>query len=149
MVALPPEQRRQIEAMMGKQFSARKSPGPMTVRKSGDTRTIAGFRSSHQLVAEDGTQVLELWTTPEVKEFAGLRQTHERFAKSTGAMRVRGGALDAHTRAWSEAMRSIDGFPLETTSSGVKNTVVKLERRAIPATEFEIPSGSKRVAPPF
>jgi hypothetical protein len=52
-------------------------------------------------------------------------------------------------RAWAEAMKSIDGFPMETESAGSKTAVTKLERRPAPANEFEAPAGFKKVPPPF
>jgi hypothetical protein len=52
-------------------------------------------------------------------------------------------------RAWAEAMKSIDGFPMETESAGSKTAVTKLERRPTLAGEFEAPAGFKKVPPPF
>jgi hypothetical protein len=63
-------------------------------------------------------------------------------------MRSKSGG-DTQTRAWAEAMQSIEGFPMETESEGSKTTVTKLERRPTPAGEFEAPAGFKKVPPPF
>ena len=63
-------------------------------------------------------------------------------------MRSRSAAA-AQTRAWAEAMKAIDGFPMETESAGSRTTVTKLERKPTPASEFEPPAGRKKVPPPF
>lgn len=77
-----------------------------------------------------------------------MRKDYERFAKSIAAMRPSSGA-DTQMRAWAEAMKSIDGFPMETESAGSKTAVTKLERRPTPANEFEAPAGFEKVPPPF
>jgi hypothetical protein len=64
------------------------------------------------------------------------------------AMRPASGA-DTQTRAWTEAMKAIDGFPMETEAAGSKTTVTRLERKPTPASEFEAPAGYKKVPPPF
>jgi len=43
--------------------------------------------------------------------------------------------------AW---LKQIDGFPIETDSHGSVNTVAKIDRRSIPASEFEVPAGYTR-----
>lgn len=64
------------------------------------------------------------------------------------AMRSRSGA-DAQTRAWTKAMKAIDGFPMETEAAGSNTTLTKLERKPTTAIEFEAPTGYKKVPPPF
>ena len=45
-----------------------------------------------------------------------------------------------------EAMKKIDGFPLETTmGAGVTMQVTKVEQRPIPESEFTVPAGYTKV----
>lgn len=146
--SMPPEQRRQVEQMTGSQLSAKNAGGPLAVKKGGAPRTIAGLACNRFAVTESGQEVLILWTARDVPEFASMRKDYERFAKSMAAMRSKSGG-DTQTRAWAEAMRSIEGFPMETESEGSKTTVTKLERKPTPAGEFEAPAGFMKVPPPF
>lgn len=146
--SLPPEQRRQIEQLMGTKFAAKSAGGRLEVKKGGPSRTIAGLSCTRYLVTEDGKEVLVLWTARDVPEFAAMRKDYERFAKTMTAMH-RSSGVDTQTRAWSEAMKAADGFPMESESAGVKTTVTRLERKKTPAGEFEAPAGYRKVAAPF
>jgi hypothetical protein len=146
--SLPPEQRKKIEQAMGSQLGAKSSGGPIEVKKGGASRTIAGLSCTRFTVTESGKEVLLLWTARDVPEFAAMRKDYERFSRSMAAMRPASGA-DTQTRAWTEAMKVIDGFPMETEAAGSKTTVTKLERKPTPASEFEAPAGYKKVPPPF
>jgi hypothetical protein len=146
--SLPPEQRRQIEQLMGTKLPAKSAGGPLAVKKGGPSRTIAGLACTRYSVTEDGKEVLVLWTARDVPEFTAMRKDYEKFARSMTAMRRSSGA-DTQVRAWAEAMKSVDGFPMESESAGVKTTVTKLERKRTPAGEFEAPAGYRKVPAPF
>jgi hypothetical protein len=145
--SMPPEQRKMVEQMMKQQLGGGASGGKLEVRKGGPSRTIGGFSCARYAVAESGKEILVLWTAKDVREFAAMRRDYEKFARSMAAMR--GAQAGSLSRAWSEAMKVIDGFPMETESAGSKTTVTKLERKSTPAGEFEAPAGWKRVPPPF
>lgn len=147
--SLPPEQRRQIEQMMGTKSAASKgAAGPLEVQKGGPSRKIAGLPSTRYAVTEGGREVLVVWSTRDVPEFAAMRKDYERFAKTMSVMRSQSGD-DTQTRAWTEAMKAADGFPMETESAGFRTTVTKLERRPTAPTEFDPPPGFKKVLAPF
>ncbi|MGH7833464.1 MAG: hypothetical protein ACREQK_07455 [Candidatus Binatia bacterium] len=145
--SMPPEQRKMVEQMMKKQMSGGGSGGKLEVRKGGPSRTIGGFSCARYAVTEDGKEVLVLWTAKDVREFAAMRGDYEKFARIMAAMR--GSQAGSLGRAWTEAMKVIDGFPMETESAGSKTTVTKLEKKSTPSGEFEPAAGSKRVPPPF
>lgn len=147
--SLPPEQRKQIEQMMGTQLTGKKAAGaPLEVKKGGPSRKIAGLPCTLYAVTEGGREVLVLWSTREVPEFAALRKDYERFATTMSAMRSRSGD-DSQSRVWAEAMKAADGFPMETETAGFKTTVTKLERRSTAGSEFDAPAGYKKVPAPF
>jgi hypothetical protein len=147
MESMTPEQRKMVEQMMGKQFGGGGSEGPLEVKRGGPSRTIGGFSCTRYAVTESGKEILVLWTAKDVREFAAMRRDYEKFARTINAMR--GSQAGSLSRAWTEAMKVIDGFPMETESAGSKTTVTKLEKKSTPAGEFEAPAGSKRVPPPF
>jgi hypothetical protein len=146
--SMPPDQRQKIEQMMDSQLGAKGASGPLAVKKGGPARTIAGLASTRLSVTESGKEILVLWTARDVPEFTAMRKDYEKFARSMAAMRPSSGA-DTQTRAWAEAMKTIDGFPMETESAGSKTTVTKFERKRTPASDFEAPAGYKKVPPPF
>jgi hypothetical protein len=148
MESMPPDQRRKMEQMMGPNLGASSTPGKLAVNKAGQSRTISGFSCSRYAITENGKEILVLWTTRDVPEFAAMRKDYERFAKSMAAMR-NSAAGDSHGRAWAEAIKAVDGFPMETESAGINSTVTKLERKSTPASEFDPPAGYKKVAAPF
>jgi hypothetical protein len=143
--SMPPEQRRMVEQMMKNPMGG--AGGRLEVRKGGPQRTIGGFSCTRYAVAENGKEILVLWTAAEVREFAPMRKDYERFARNMAA--IKGAQASSLSRAWTEAMKAIDGFPMETESAGVKTTVTKLEKKSMPAGEFEPPAGYQKVSPPF
>jgi hypothetical protein len=147
MESMTPDQRKMVEQMMGKQFGGGGTDGPLEVRKGGPSRTISGFSCTRYAVTENGKEILVLWTTKDVREFAAMRRDYEKFARTMAVMR--GSQAGSLGRAWTEAMKVIDGFPMETESAGSKTTVTKLEKKSTPSGEFEPAAGSKKVPPPF
>jgi hypothetical protein len=151
LASMPPEQRKMMEQMMGRQLGSTGGRGRLEVKQGGKSRTISGFRCTRYSVTEGGKEVLVLWTTKGVKEFGRMRKDYEKFSKSMAGMTgsKKRGDTGSLSRAWVEAMKAVDGFPMEHESAGVKTTVTKLERRSTPAGAFEPPSGHKKVPPPF
>jgi hypothetical protein len=151
LASMPPEQRKMMEQMMGRQLGSTGGGGRLEVKQGGKSRTISGFRCTQYSVTEDGKEVLVLWTTKGVKEFGRMRKDYKRFSRSMAGMTgsKKGGGADSLSRAWVEVMKAVDGFPMEHESAGSKTTVTKLERRSTPAAAFEPPSGHKEVPPPF
>jgi len=145
--SMPPEQRRMAEEMMKQHMGGGGSAGQLDVKTGNQSRTIGGYPCSRYAVTENGKEILVLWTTKDVREFAAMRKDYEKFARSMAAMR--GSQAGSLGRAWTEAMKAVDGFPMETESAGSKTTVTKLEKKSTPAGEFEVPAGWKKVPAPF
>jgi GLPGLI family protein len=149
MANLPPEQRQMMERMMGKNPGVGGGNRPLEVKKTGDTRTISGYACTKLAVTQDGKEVLVLWTTKDVKAFAALRRDYEQLATRMAAMMpsntsMGGGAL---AQAWPEALKVMDGFPMQQEMAGITTVVTKLEPRSTPASAFEPPAGYTRVEP--
>jgi hypothetical protein len=120
MAALPPEQRQMMERMLGKHPELARGNGILEVKKTGETRTISGYGCTKLAVTQDGKEVLVLWTTKDVKEFAAIRRDYEQLATRPASMtasnnRWAGGSL---TQAWPEALKVMDGLPIQQEMGG-------------------------------
>jgi Domain of unknown function (DUF4412) len=149
MADMPPEQRKIMERMMGKSLGLGSNGGKLEVKKSGESRTISGYACTKLAVTQDDKEILVLWTTRDIKEFASMRNDYEQLATRMSSLmasnnRLGGGAL---AQAWPEAMKAIDGFPIQQEMGGIKTVVTKIEKKSTPASEFEPPAGYKKVEP--
>jgi len=144
---MPPEQR----AMVEKLIPAARPPAPaVSLTKTGETKTIAGYTCTKYVASEAGKPALTVWVTHDVKAFDGLRQDWVTYEKRmvgmtslfSGRAASGGAASDsaASGRAASPA-EQIDGFPMEIDDGNEKSVVTKVEARTIPASEFEAPAG--------
>jgi len=138
MKSMPPEQRAQMEKMVPKIPGGDSGKAAVVVKKTDETKTIAGYTCAKYVATEDGKTVMTLWTTKDVKGFDALRDDWLTFQKRVaGSNRAVGAAVvDAYSK--------IEGFPMETVIGDVTTQVTKVESRNIPASEFEVPAGYKK-----
>jgi hypothetical protein len=111
-----------------------------TVEKLGE-ETILGYKTQHVLVKEQGSgdgtgMTLEVWTAKDLLDY-------ETFSKMQ-VRRGKGASEEAMIKALKDA--DADGLPLKslaTTPEGMKVTmeVVKVDKKSLPASTFEIPAG--------
>ena len=149
MADMPPERRKIMEQMIGKNLGLGSGGGKLEVKKTGESKTISGYACTKLVVTQDDKEMLVLWTTKDIKEFASIRNDYEQLATRMSSMmasnaRWGGGAL---AQAWPEAMKVSDGFPIQQEMGGIKTVVTKIEQKSTPANEFEPPAGYKRVEP--
>ncbi|MCX8071197.1 MAG: DUF4412 domain-containing protein [Candidatus Binatia bacterium] len=139
--SLPPEQRRLLEHMVGeRQAAATKAK----VRKTGKTKTIAGYRCSEYVAEAEGKTLLTACTTDQIPAFRELRKDWLTAQQRLGKLNPFGG------RNLQETYGEIPGFPLETEMGGVRAVVTKVDTTAPPETEFEVPQGFElRPGPPL
>jgi hypothetical protein len=146
---LPVEQRRRLEQMIGKELGAGAGDVRYEVKKTGETKTISGYACTKYVVTEGGRDVLVLWVTREVREFAALRRDYEHLAKRLASVAAPFSKwAGMPMEAWAAALKVVDGFPMQQDTSGITTVVTKLERRSIPLGEFEPPPGYRQVAMP-
>jgi hypothetical protein len=141
---MPEDQRKMVEQMMGNKIPGAKSEPKLEVMKSGDTKKISGYSCSRYIVNRDGKEILSVWATKDVKGFEAIRKDLDEFQRRMAEMNpmVAKGTM--------EGLKQIDGFPIETDlGDTMKEVVFKIESRSIPAKEFEIPEGFKKVKPPM
>ncbi|MER3523441.1 MAG: hypothetical protein C4326_05070 [Ignavibacteria bacterium] len=136
---LPPDQRKMVEEMMkGRMPGARgKADAPIQVSSTGERKTISGFACTKFAVQHGEKTVATLWVTKDVPGFAELAEDWKAFSKRLASMMPR------FASEMAEAYKKIQGFTIqsEIPDLGVVTTVLKVERRSTPASEFEIPAG--------
>jgi len=125
-----------LREMAGQSQNTRK----YTVEKLGQ-ENILGYKTQHVRLKEqksgDGNgETMEVWTAKELLDYAT-------FSKWQGR-RGKGGGEEALVKALKDA--GADGLPLKsisTTPEGTQVTmeVVKVDKKSLPASTFEIPAG--------
>jgi hypothetical protein len=123
-------------------------PDKYTVEKLGQA-DILGYKTQHVLVKEKnpgagGATTTEMWTAKDLLDYATFSKMQARQGK--------GGDEEAMLKALKDA--GADGLPLKsitTTADGTKVTmeVVKVDKKALAASTFEIPAGYSKSAGGF
>jgi hypothetical protein len=132
---LPEAQRKIMEQMMG---GAGKE-APATTKNTGERKTIAGYNCTKYIIMQGDKELVTVWATQDIKEFAGMRKDFEEFSKR---MMGRNPAMGA---AAGELMK-LQGFAMETDyGTTMTQVVTSMEKRSTPASEYEVPSGYTKV----
>lgn len=138
---MPEEQRKMMEKMMGGKMPGMSadSDAPVQVSNTGEKKTISGFECTKYVIRQGDQTLSTVWVTKSVNGFNELAEDWKGFSKRMAGLAQRFG------KELGEAAKAIDGFPIQTETGGVVTTITKVERRATPASEFEVPSGYKKV----
>ena len=136
---MPPEQRKMVEQMMGDKLKGSSADRKVTVSKTSETSTISGYPCTKYIVKANDKDFATFWTTTGVKEFASMKDDFKDFSQRLASMVPSGGGTIA------EAMKQIEGFPIQTSISGLTSTVTKIEKGKISPSEFEPPTGYTKV----
>lgn len=136
---MPPEQRKAMKKMMENQGMAGTSNGKIEVIKTADKKSINGYACVKYAFQEDGKETGSVWTTTAIPDFKSMQKDFKDFGQRMAAqMPTKGGQMAA-------AMTKIDGFPIQTTIAGITTTVTKIEKKSVAVSDFEVPSGYKKV----
>ncbi len=131
------EQRKQMEGMM-KAMGVGRGEDPVVVSPTGRRREIAEYTCEEFTLKQKESVVATVWATKQIKEFNDMRDEFQEFSKQMSSWNMLGKSLV-------DAMQKVEGFPRETTmDGGMKSVVTKIERRSLPASEFEVPKGYKK-----
>jgi hypothetical protein len=140
MASMPEEQRKMMEQMMGDKMGGKASTYEVSL--PGDRKTISGYGCGKCVITQDGKDLMTLWVTKEVKGFDAMRRDMEEFSSRMMDMNPMG------AKGLADAMKKVDGFPIETeTAQGINTLVTKVEKRTTPAAEFEVPAGFTKEKP--
>jgi Domain of unknown function (DUF4412) len=137
MKEMPEEQRKMVEKMMG---PAMGDAGTTEVKRSDETRIIAGHSCTKFEIIQAGKTVMTVWATQELKGFGTMSSDWEEFSRRMTEQMpgIMGKGIAA-------GMKKIGGFPMETQIGEIVTTVTRIEPRSIPASAFEAPAGYKKV----
>jgi hypothetical protein len=143
METMPEEQRKMMEQMMGDKMGAGKSKdAKIDVTKTSENKKIGGYGCTKYSVARDGKETLALWATKDLKGYDTMRKDMEEFTSRMMATDFQG------MKSYAEAIKKVDGFPMEADmQGGIKMEVSKVERKNLAASEFEVPAGYTKVKP--
>ncbi len=154
---LPPEQRAMIEKMMG--ISADKPKSNLKIKDTGERKKIAGFVAEHYVIMDGKTKVGDYWVSRELRELIKKEISEKKIDEFEKAMEGMSKKMDMF--GGSDISRLID-LEQELNKKGeiVKQVhhpgkfkmvgrdmeeIVKVEKKDIPSSFFEIPKGFKRV----
>jgi hypothetical protein len=139
---MPPEQRKQMEAMGAMMGGG--AEAAVEISATGERKMVSGFPCTKYVMTRGGKELTTMWVTKEVTGFDNLRKDWMEFGKRMATLTNMAGL--------GEAYQKIDGFPMETDMNimGAMTTVVtKVERRSTPAGEFTVPAGYTKTESPL
>jgi len=147
---LSPEQKAQMEKMMGGMFA-------VTVEKSGTSRKIAGYDCDNWTVAIGQFSKSEECVTTQLKYPAAAWDAYKGFADTMKTMMAAMGPMAKGAMKMQEQFKKMKGFPLANTTttdimghrSVTVTEVTTVKYGPIPASAFEIPSGYTKVDNPM
>lgn len=143
MQGMSEEQKKMMEKMMGSKMPGGGGDGALEVRRTSEKKTISGFGCTKYVGKQGEEEFMTLWTTKDVDGFDALKADWKAFSRRWAALIPRIG------KGLAEAYDTVEGFPVQTTMTlmnhTVTTTVTKVERRATPAREFEVPAGYQQV----
>jgi GLPGLI family protein len=132
---MPEAQRKMMEQMMG----GAGNEAPAVTKNTGEEKKIAGYNCTKYIIMQGEKELITVWETQDVKEFAGMRKDFEEFSKRMmGRMPGMGAAV--------EELMKLQGFAMETQfGTMMTQAVTSMEKRTTPASEYEVPSGYTKV----
>ena len=141
MKEMPEEQRKMMEKMMGPMAGG---GGAVEVKKSEETKTIAGHPCTKFEIVQGERTIMTIWATKDLKGFGTMRTDWEELSRRmTEQMPGQMG------KGIAAGMKKIDGFPMQTEIGPMISTVTKIEQRSTPASAFEAPAGYKKINEPL
>jgi hypothetical protein len=160
MSKLPPEQRAKMEEMMkshGINQPGASKPENLTLKATGTTESIAGYKSQKFEVYENGKLDREIWTSKDVipdneldpKKMADyLKEMQRMAAKFNPGKEGAGPALNEETKVFTQIYET--GFPMRSVDHWSNNSayveeIVNVTKADISDKEFQPPVGFKKV----
>jgi hypothetical protein len=158
LASMPPEQRKQIEAMMasrGMGPSAPAAPPQITYEKAGDPKKVGGYTCTPYRVTVTGAPTSEFCmaalsdlglTRDDLKAFVGFGKFMSQMG-GTGAQRSPMAQLDFDSV---KKQIGFDAFPVQTSfdapgaQHSVQTTLKSVKHEDPPAETFDVPAGYTR-----
>jgi hypothetical protein len=151
MKNMSPEQRKQMESLMGGMSTA------LDVQKTGTSRRIAGYACEEWTITMGEISKSKECLTNELQYPAHAWDTYKDLAESMKSMMSSLGPMAQGGADMAEKFKKMRGFPLATTTAinvmghktTTENEVTEVRRGSIPASAWEIPPGYTKVDNPM
>jgi hypothetical protein len=151
MKNLPPEQRKQMEAMMGGLM------GSFDVKKTGPSRKIAGYGCETWEITMGQVSTTEECLSSELQLPLQAWQMYRSWSDSLKAMMAAMGPMAKNMEQMQEKFKELKGYPMASDSkvnimghsSRTTSEVIEVKKGPIPASVWEIPAGYKKVDNPM
>jgi Domain of unknown function (DUF4412) len=154
MKNLPPDMQKKMQGMMG---GAMGGAMAVDVQKSGQTRTIAGYKCENWTISIGQMTQMKECVTTDLKFPAAAWEGFKNYADNMKAMMSAMGPMASGFDKMREELQKVKGFPLATTQTtnvmGTKSTstteVTGISHGPIPASAWVVPAGYKQVDNPM
>lgn len=120
--------------------------GPMSPKfvKTGNKETISGLVCEEIVMTDPAGTKTRFWVSPQGPDPAALAS----FTAGLQSMAKGGPGSSFSMKEFALAGNQLGGFPIRTVAGSVTNTVLSFSSAAVPASEFEIPSGYRKMTMP-
>jgi hypothetical protein len=149
-----PQMKKGME-MMGKMSEG--MAGPIEVTKTGETRSVAGFRCDEWVITMNAFTTMKECVTSELQYPAHAFEAYKEYSESMKKMMSGFGTMAQSGAELADKMKAMKGYPVATSMKmdvmGQKTTsesqVVEVRKGAIPASTWEVPAGYTKVDNPM
>jgi hypothetical protein len=139
LASLPEDQRKAMEQMMGGQMSGGDDSAKVEVTKTSETKLISGYACTKYSIRKGAEEAAAVWTTTAVPDFGAMQKDFKEFGQRLASQ------MSINGKEMGVAMQQVEGFPVETSISGMTATVTKVAKATVAKSEFEVPAGFKKV----
>lgn len=144
MGKMPPAMRKQMKAAMGQEEEKEAPQIKFTVKKTGKTIKVAGYKCAGYEFWSQGSKVIELWVAPiDIADELDI----DRMAKMMEKMAKQGGQNPMSTPEMLEIFKS--GYPLKQVvfmgPQSMATEAKSVTEKSLPAATFKVPADYKKV----
>ncbi|HEX7527508.1 MAG TPA: DUF4412 domain-containing protein [Thermoanaerobaculia bacterium] len=149
-----PEMKKGME-MMGKMSEG--MAGTMDVKKTGATRTVAGFRCEEWAITMGELSTIKECLTSDLQYPVHAFDAYKAYGESMKNMMSGFGPMAKSGAELAEKMKAMKGFPVATSmamaimgqKTSIESEVVEVRKGPIPASAWEIPAGYTKIENPM
>jgi Domain of unknown function (DUF4412) len=149
-----PEMKKGME-MMGKMSEG--MGGSIEVKKTGETRTVAGFRCDEWVITMNAFTTMKECVTSELQYPPRAFEAYKEYSESMKKMMSGFGPMAQSGAELAEKMKAMKGYPVVTSMKmdvmGQKTTseteVTEVRKGSISASAWEIPAGYTKIENPM
>lgn len=149
-----PEVKKAME-MMGKMSEG--MAGSFDVKKTGATRTVAGFRCEEWAITMGELSTIKECLTSDLQYPVHAFDAYKAYGESMKNMMSGFGPMAKSGAELAEKMKAMKGFPVSTSmamaimgqKTSIESEVVEVRKGSIPASAWDVPAGYTKVENPM